>query len=397
MTSILTQTLTNIEIICIDDCSTDNSLQILCEFADKDGRISVYRHNENNGVSVARNNGLNAARGEFIYFCDSDDYLATADALATMYAEAKGNDLDILAFSVRQIYDDEEALAHENGGDEWYYRKKHNYENLGVVEGYKLYYELLNNHDYVPLTVAHLWRRNFLLESNLRFLPIYAEDELFYFQSFMYAKRTKCIDKCLYVYRRRQNSLTIEKSDGSKLFAAWIVITCERLKTLAARYNDMEDPVRTFIGNSEVYGSYRNLRINYADVKNPAVVGFADPLYHSALIRFREAETMRRLMRFWGKQQPLFMGDEGFRDAVCKFFDIVQADFIVLDTVEDGKRWLNPETVLKNCRPYCIHVIFSQGYEIIAEWLTTQRRLVENRHFFDGRPLVPEIVRVIEG
>ena len=72
--SVINQTLKDIEIICVNDGSTDNSLQILEEYADKDSRIKII-NKDNGGVSSARNAGLDIAQGEFIGFLDSDDYL----------------------------------------------------------------------------------------------------------------------------------------------------------------------------------------------------------------------------------------------------------------------------------------------------------------------------------
>lgn len=73
--SVLNQTLKDIEIICIDDCSTDNSLEILKKYQTNDNRIKLFDFTENQGVSIARNEGINHAQGEYIGFVDSDDYI----------------------------------------------------------------------------------------------------------------------------------------------------------------------------------------------------------------------------------------------------------------------------------------------------------------------------------
>ena len=73
--SAVNQTLKDIEIICIDDCSTDNSLGILKEYASKDNRIIVLEQKENQGQGVARNRALDIAKGEYIMCLDSDDWL----------------------------------------------------------------------------------------------------------------------------------------------------------------------------------------------------------------------------------------------------------------------------------------------------------------------------------
>lgn len=73
--SVCNQTLSDIEIICIDDCSTDGSLEILKDYAQKDNRIKLIEFKENKGAAVARNTGIKTATGEYIGFIDSDDFI----------------------------------------------------------------------------------------------------------------------------------------------------------------------------------------------------------------------------------------------------------------------------------------------------------------------------------
>ncbi|MDR2766058.1 MAG: glycosyltransferase [Holosporaceae bacterium] len=93
--SIVNQSLKEIEIICIEDCSTDNGLKILQEYAQKDRRIKIIRHPQNRGLSAARNSGLRVARGEYICFVDSDDYIHP-DMYKIMYTEIRKGDYDVL-------------------------------------------------------------------------------------------------------------------------------------------------------------------------------------------------------------------------------------------------------------------------------------------------------------
>lgn len=92
--SISAQTLKEIEIICIDDGSTDDSLRILREYADKDSRISVISK-ENGGAASARNLGITKARGTYLHFADSDDFMEP-DMLEHMFAKAVENGADII-------------------------------------------------------------------------------------------------------------------------------------------------------------------------------------------------------------------------------------------------------------------------------------------------------------
>lgn len=88
--SVLIQTLKEIEIICVNDGSTDNSLEILKEYAEKDNRIKVVNQ-ENKGAGFARNEGIKIAKGEFLAFLDSDDYYNDNTALERLYQTAINN------------------------------------------------------------------------------------------------------------------------------------------------------------------------------------------------------------------------------------------------------------------------------------------------------------------
>ena len=95
--SILTQTFTNFECLLIDDGSKDRSGEICDEYASNDSRISVF-HQENSGPSAARNFGLTQAKGQYIVFQDSDDYLLNSDSYLKLITHAVQNKLDILRF-----------------------------------------------------------------------------------------------------------------------------------------------------------------------------------------------------------------------------------------------------------------------------------------------------------
>ena len=102
--SIINQTYTNMEIILVDDGSTDQSGVICDEYAKKDKRISVI-HKENGGLSDARNAGVIQAKGEYISFVDSDDYLAP-ETISKFYKELNLHDCDIAVCNIMRFYDD---------------------------------------------------------------------------------------------------------------------------------------------------------------------------------------------------------------------------------------------------------------------------------------------------
>ena len=99
--SVVNQTLRDIEIICINDGSTDNSSHILAEYQSKENRLRVISQ-KNGGQSKARNAGLEVATGEYIYFLDSDDYIKTY-ALEKLYTIAKTNNLIFYILTVKSF------------------------------------------------------------------------------------------------------------------------------------------------------------------------------------------------------------------------------------------------------------------------------------------------------
>lgn len=97
--SVLNQTYKNIEVIVINDGSTDKSLHILEDYSSKFNNIKIIDQ-ENSGQSVARNKGLENAKGKYIYFLDSDDYILP-DTLKKLIKKLEMNNLDIIRFAAR--------------------------------------------------------------------------------------------------------------------------------------------------------------------------------------------------------------------------------------------------------------------------------------------------------
>ena len=110
--SVVNQTYHNLEIILIDDGSTDKSGKICDEYAQKDSRIKVI-HKQNEGISQARNIGIEMAKGEYIQFVDSDDYV-DLDLVETAYSLARKNEADIVCFSHYTVKESENEIIQES-------------------------------------------------------------------------------------------------------------------------------------------------------------------------------------------------------------------------------------------------------------------------------------------
>ena len=157
--SIISQNYDDLEIIVVDNGSTDSSGSICDTYANEHSNISVY-HIENHGVGAARNFGLSKARGEFIYFVDSDDYLV--GNLFADFADKLVLDLDLAVFSYYNSF--EEDLT-EKQRTEKSLPFKGNYDKDGFI---KIFKELfLSNMLYTVWN--KIYRREFLLENNFSF------------------------------------------------------------------------------------------------------------------------------------------------------------------------------------------------------------------------------------
>ena len=102
--SLINQTLKEIEIICVDDGSTDGTLKLLYKYEEADSRVKIIQQ-QNQYAGVARNNGMKHAVGEYIIFLDSDDFFEKT-MLEKIYNEAKRKEADLLFFCFK-VFDDE--------------------------------------------------------------------------------------------------------------------------------------------------------------------------------------------------------------------------------------------------------------------------------------------------
>ena len=207
--SILSQSLADIEIIGIDDCSTDQSAEMLKEYASKDRRIKFVQNEKNSGPAYSRNRGIVMATGEYIMFVDSDDMISEGSLLA-LYDKAEESQADGVLFDIDSIY---EMSISKNDIFEC---RPHRHDYSGVYNGQDLFTLQMDNGDLQLMTVICLWRRDFILNNNLLFPEgVWHEDVPFSVCAFMRANRMVFLRKTCYIYRRRDNSITT-KSWGEK-------------------------------------------------------------------------------------------------------------------------------------------------------------------------------------
>ncbi|MDO4647704.1 MAG: glycosyltransferase [Eubacteriales bacterium] len=195
MNSIVRQTLQDIEIICVNDGSTDSSLEILKSYAEKDSRI-VLIDKENGGYGMAMNRGLDKATGEYIGILEPDDYVPL-QMYEDLYEVAVKNQLD---FVKADFY----RFVRKPNGDMnlKYFHLSDNPEDYNKVFNPSMEPKHLN---YVMNTWSGIYRREFLEENKIRHHETPGasfQDNGFFFQTFVYAKRAMIIDKPYYRNRR---------------------------------------------------------------------------------------------------------------------------------------------------------------------------------------------------
>lgn len=210
--SVLGQTVQEIEIICIDDGSTDNSGIIIEEYAKRDNRIVVLKNDENKGPSYTRNRGLKIARGEYICFLDSDDMLRR-EAVEELYWLAKENDLDGVYFGAEDIYE-KELLKRRLGQNYWLYKKTES----NVMRGEDLFVKLVNNQEAHFAICGQFLKRASLQKYNIDFYEgIIHEDVLFTLTVMLNVERAMCIGKNYYYYRHRENSISTKNKSQENI------------------------------------------------------------------------------------------------------------------------------------------------------------------------------------
>lgn len=191
--SLVSQTLKEIEILCVDDGSTDGSAAILSDYAQRDNRFIVLRQ-QNRGAGVARNKGLEVARGEYVIFLDADDFFAP-DLLKKMYAQAVCSEADIVICNGR---------AYNTSSGQ--YRDVANYLRTSLVKGIPVF-SRRDIPDHIltvtnPVPWNKLFRRGFLLREQLHFQPLQNCNDLYMvLLSLCVAERISSIDEPLVSYR----------------------------------------------------------------------------------------------------------------------------------------------------------------------------------------------------
>ncbi|MCD7872821.1 MAG: glycosyltransferase [Clostridiales bacterium] len=222
--SVASQTLKDIEIICVDDGSTDSSFEIVKEFAEKDNRFIPVAQ-KNGGAGAARNNGLRRAKGKYLSFLDSDDFFSE-NMLEEAYKKAEETKADFVVFQSDQYYED----TNEYKNVSWTLR-------YDEIPPYQPFSRRAMTDNIFKVFVGWAWdklyNREWVLKNNLWFQEIRtSNDMVFVFSAVAVAKRIACVDKGkILVHQRRNNksSLSNTREKSWDCFYKALIALRERL------------------------------------------------------------------------------------------------------------------------------------------------------------------------
>lgn len=197
--SIIHQTLQEIEIICVNDGSTDGSQQILEEYAQNDDRIQII-NKENVGAGAARNTGMEVAKGEYIGFIDSDDWIEL-DTYEKFYKNAKSQNSDIVMCPINLFDDSSHKLTKDDKYDLPYFTLEYldkQFDNR--IFNYKDTNDFLFRICVAPWN--KIYRTEFLTSINAKFPEnLIFEDMPFFYETYLQAHNVSLIRDFLYFYR----------------------------------------------------------------------------------------------------------------------------------------------------------------------------------------------------
>ncbi len=237
--SILKQSFTDFELILVNDGSPDNCPIICDEYADKDDRIKVI-HKENGGLSDARNTGINKARGKYISFIDSDDFIVE-NAYEVLISQAEINSLDIITGNALNYYSEENIRLKT---------RKRSFEI--VLNGRSFLKKSYDEGAMVHCVVSSIYSSALIKDNNLYFKKgILHEDNLWTPQVFLKAERVMYYDIDFYMHFQREGSIT--KSKDKTKNGIDLVNVCYELEEI---YKDIpEEDIRDIL-NEVLVSSY---------------------------------------------------------------------------------------------------------------------------------------------
>lgn len=251
--SVLNQTFTDYEIILVDDGSPDRVPMICDEYSTKYTFVKTV-HKPNGGLSDARNVGLKQAKGEYIFFIDSDDYLIDKNVLQRISQKLKSNP-DVVAFKSIKWFETNGELSHST-------------TDLAVsddrLSACEKYIELIDKDTYSNSAWSKVIKRTLLVDNNIEFEKgLLGEDNDWYYKVVGVLSSLELIDEPLYVYRQRAGSITKTYKNKNLEHLLWII------EKWTNYINDGEMTDNKKVIRNSLAKQYCHAIIGYSSLENP--------------------------------------------------------------------------------------------------------------------------------
>lgn len=202
--SVINQTYQNLEIMCVNDGSTDNSLKILEQYAQKEPRINIINQS-NKGLAGARNTALDALNGEYFFFLDSDDFIHP-QTIEILYSEIKKDDSDIICCDFQRTSNLYKDTSFESLQEPYI----STIIDKPLIEFTKIKSKLS------PSVWTNLYKTKKF--GDIRFVEGYVWEDVFYtIQCFDRIEKIKCLNVKLYKYMQNPNSISLYKYSKNKI------------------------------------------------------------------------------------------------------------------------------------------------------------------------------------
>ncbi|MGF6822447.1 glycosyltransferase involved in cell wall biosynthesis [Microbacterium sp. ZKA21] len=283
LSSVLAQTGVTLELICVDDGSTDGSAIILQRIAEKDERVRIVTQ-ANSGQSVGRNRGLDEAAGRYLIYLDSDDFWQ-GDVLSELVEYAESAHLDLLLFDSFAFRDGEVASSTWERYATYYQRSQ---EYRSARSGVQMLADMRDRRDYRPHVGLYLARTEFVRKVGTRFVPgIVHQDNPYTFSLLLHAERVAHVRLDFYARRIRPGS-TITGLDDLRSAKGYYLSYLAMIRELGSR--DLAPEVSDMV-TEVVYGVFRGAQQKIAYLPLEEIDALA------ALDRGMDAQLVLRALR----------------------------------------------------------------------------------------------------
>ena len=206
------------EIICINDCSTDGTRDIILSYQARYENIILIDHTENKTAGGARNSGIDVAKGKYIWFVDPDDMIFT-NCLSELLNQMESEQLDILMFNFDAVRETSKNTIEVKDT----YQQSLVYSGLDYIEKY--FFKQLSK---ITIVWQQIYRKSHIAEHEILYPEIrVGQDGIFSWQAFFAAKRVQSIDKRFYIHRLNEFSTTAKILVADVLIARYVLFALE--------------------------------------------------------------------------------------------------------------------------------------------------------------------------